>query len=130
MNDYLLLNGKVIAAKNQEYCLNIINEKSLSPHLYVFLIGNNPPSEYYVNSIKKQSLKYNIRVTVSQTPSEDMTEDQLIDSIERLNNDPDVHGIMVQKPLPKHYNVNRIEQKISPYKDVDGFHALNAGLLM
>ena len=128
MNDTKILKGKPVADNNMIYCHNLINEFNLSPHLYVILVGDDPASEYYVNSIIKQAKKYNVNITLHK--SEEITERELLDKIQTLNNDSSVHGIMVQKPLPKHINPAVIEQMIIPDKDVDGFHALNAGLLL
>ena len=130
MSETTLLKGKAVADNNIQYCLETIEKHELKPHLYVFLVGNDSASEYYVESIKKQSLKYNVLVTVAKFESEEINEGQLIEKIQSLNNDSDVHGIMVQKPLPKHIDGSKVEQIISPDKDVDGFHALNAGLML
>ena len=128
MSDVLLLKGKAVADENKEYCLKIIDEFELTPRLFVFLIGDDSASDYYVNSIKKQSLKFNINVTVEKLDK--IEERDLIEKINLLNNDTSVHGIMVQKPLPKNIDAGKIEQIICPEKDVDGFHAFNAGLLL
>ncbi|MCL2062833.1 MAG: bifunctional 5,10-methylenetetrahydrofolate dehydrogenase/5,10-methenyltetrahydrofolate cyclohydrolase [Candidatus Cloacimonetes bacterium] len=125
-----LLKGKPIAEKNMRYCLEKIEVSGLSPHLYVFIIGNDPASEYYVNSIKKQGQKINIRVTIQKFFPEEISEENLIENIKSLNKNPDINGIMVQKPLPIHIDAGKIEQIISPEKDMDGFHAINAGLLI
>jgi methylenetetrahydrofolate dehydrogenase (NADP+)/methenyltetrahydrofolate cyclohydrolase len=124
----MLLKGKPISDKNLQYCVETIEKHKLNPHLYVIMIGNDPASEYYVNSVQKQSVKYNIKLTVAKHQT--MTEAELIDTISMLNADDTVHGIMIQKPMPKNFNVSKIEELISPRKDVDGLHALNAGLLL
>ena len=126
----MLLKGKEVAEKNRLFCIDLIEKYNLNPHLYVFLIGNDAGSRYYVESIKKQSSKFKINVTIDHFNEDDITEDLLIEKINDLNENKDIHGIMVQKPLPKNINTSKIEQTISPKKDVDGFHALNAGLML
>jgi methylenetetrahydrofolate dehydrogenase (NADP+)/methenyltetrahydrofolate cyclohydrolase len=123
-----ILKGKPVADRNKHYCLETIDKYKLKPHLQVILVGDDPASAFYVDSIKKQSTKYNINLAINN--ENDLTENQLIDIITKLNNDPNTHGIMVQKPLPKHLNAGTIENTISPDKDIDGFHALNAGLML
>lgn len=128
MTEPIILKGKPVADLNKKYCLQLIEENQLSPHLYVFLIGEDPASEYYVGNIKKQGKKLNIQVTIEKYNQ--ISEDELCNKIIALNNDNDVHGIMVQKPLPKNINPAKIESLISPDKDVDGFHPLNTGLML
>ena len=125
-----ILKGKPIADMNMDYCVTMIQRYDLSPHLYVFLIGADSASEYYINSIKKQGEKFNINVTINSFTSEEMSEELLLDSISSLNKDNSVHGIIVQKPLPRGIDAKKVDFMISPDKDVDGFHALNAGFLL
>jgi len=125
-----ILKGKPVADKNMQYCLDLIEKDGLKPRLVVFLIGNDPASGYYVESIKKQGAKNNIVVDVCNYSEGEIDEVSLIEKIRLLNEDSTVHGIMVQKPLPKHFDVGKIELTISPDKDVDGFHALNSGLML
>ena len=129
-NEAKLLKGKPVADKNMQYCLDLIEKHDLKPNLVVFIIGDDPASEYYVESIKKQANKFSIIVTVNKYKIDEIDEQTLIEKIKLLNHDSTVHGIMVQKPLPKHFDVGKIEQNISPEKDVDGFHALNTGLML
>lgn len=128
MSEPIILKGKEIALKNKEYCLKSIEEFKLTPHLVVFLIGNDSASEYYVNNIQKQGAKQNIKVSVEKFA--DIEEKDLISMISKLNYDNSVHGIMVQKPLPKKINASNIESAINPEKDIDGFHPLNSGLML
>jgi len=130
MNQDKLLKGKLLADKNFLYCSKLIQDFNLTPHLYVLIVGDDPASDFYVNSIKKQAAKLNIKLTIDKSNPLDMTEEILVGKIQNLNLNNDVHGIMVQKPLPKHIDPSVIETAISPQKDVDGFHPLNAGLLL
>ena len=123
----MLLKGKPIAEKNIEFCKTLIQEKKLNPHLYIFLLSDDPASDYYVNSIKKQANNINIQVTLDK---ENVSQDELINKIKNLNIDDNVHAIMVQKPLPKHIDPNIIDQTINPHKDIDGLTAVNAGLML
>jgi len=130
INETKLLKGKPVADKNMQYCLDLIEKHDLKPNLVVFIIGDDPASEYYVESIKKQAIKFSLTVTVNKYIIDEIDEKTLIEKINLLNHDSTVHGIMVQKPLPKHFDVGKIELSISPEKDVDGFHALNTGLML
>jgi len=127
-NITVLLKGKPIADKNLQHCLSLAQNATEKPHMHLILCGNDPASEYYVSNIQKQCEKYLCRLTVSRF--DNVTQNQLINEIEKLNNDPDVHGIMIQKPLPHSIDTSVIEQAISPTKDIDGLHPLNAGLLL
>jgi methylenetetrahydrofolate dehydrogenase (NADP+)/methenyltetrahydrofolate cyclohydrolase len=124
----MLLKGKPVADKNRQYCLDLIAEKKSTPHLVIFLIGGDPASEYYVNSVQKQSEKFGVKLTIEKHDA--ISEDELLKQISELNADNTVHGIMVQKPLPKNISAEQIDQAITPNKDIDGFHALNAGLML
>lgn len=124
----MLLKGKPISEQNLKICLDLIEKGSLNPNLSIILVGDDPASEYYANSVQKQSHKY--KITTSIIKKQTITEDELIKQIKMLNNDSNVHGIMIQKPLPKNIDPTKIEESINPQKDVDGLHSLNLGLLM
>ena len=125
-----ILKGNVVAERNKMFCLDIIDKYNLTPHIYILLIGNDPASKYYVDSIKKKSEKYKIKITIDHIYDDEIDESILINKIMDINNDPKIHGIMVQKPLPKHIDAGKIEQLISAEKDIDGLHALNTGLML
>lgn len=98
------------------------------PGLAVVLVGSNPASQVYVNSKRKSceevgflSKAYDLPSTVSQS--------ELLDLVDKLNADSDIHGILVQLPLPDHISADTVIERISPYKDVDGFHPYNVGRL-
>lgn len=99
-----------------------------APHLVVILVGDNPASVSYVTGKAKASAEVGIRNTTIRRP-ETMTEAELLDLIAQLNADPEVDGILVQLPLPKHINTDRVIAAIDQAKDVDGFHPLNVAAL-
>lgn len=94
------------------------------PHLVVVLVGDDPASESYVKAKERACLKAGMKSTLIKK-DETITEQELLNIIEDLNNDTDVHGILVQLPLPKHIDDNLVIDKIDYKKDVDGFHPLN-----
>ncbi|WP_028035575.1 bifunctional methylenetetrahydrofolate dehydrogenase/methenyltetrahydrofolate cyclohydrolase FolD [Chelativorans sp. J32] len=98
------------------------------PGLAVVLVGEDPASAVYVSSKHRQSIAAGMRSFVHRLPAE-TTQEELMALIDRLNVDPEVHGILVQLPLPKHLDANAVIQEINPEKDVDGFHISNAGRL-
>lgn len=99
------------------------------PKLVVVLVGNDPASEVYVNKKAKTADKIGMASDVLRFP-EATTEAELLAEIQRLNNDPGVHGILVQLPLPKHLAEERVLTRIHPEKDADGLHPLNLGKLV
>jgi methylenetetrahydrofolate dehydrogenase (NADP+)/methenyltetrahydrofolate cyclohydrolase len=96
--------------------------------LAVIQVGNDPASSVYVGNKKKACAYIGIESLAYELP-EETTENELLDLIGRLNEDDNVNGILVQLPLPKHISENKVIQKISPLKDVDGFHVQNVGAL-
>lgn len=100
-----------------------------SPHLAAILVGEDGASETYVASKIKNCAEIGFKSTLIRLPA-DVSESDLISHIQTLNNDEEVDGILVQLPLPKHISEEKIINIISPSKDVDGFHPVNAGKLM
>lgn len=98
------------------------------PGLAVVLVGNDPASHTYVSMKEKACKKIGIYSEVHRL-RENTTQDQIIELIDKLNNDDKIDGILVQLPLPKGINENIVNYRITPEKDVDGFHAVNAGNL-
>ena len=98
------------------------------PHLAVILVGDDPGSVSYVTGKAKASAEVGIRNTTLRKPAE-TTEAELLEIIARLNADAEVDGILVQLPLPKHINEERVIAAIDKTKDVDGFHPLNVAAL-
>jgi len=92
------------------------------------MVGNDPASEIYVSNKEKSAHSVGMN-SIQFKLSADISEAELIDKIEELNNDKKVHGILVQLPLPKHINATKIIHKIDYKKDVDGFHVINVGKL-
>ena len=107
----------------------ILQQKGITPTLAVVLVGDNKASKSYVNSKQKACLENNIN-SVKIELDENISTDSLLNEIEKLNNDSEVHGILVQLPLPKHIDAEQILNAVSPQKDVDGFHPINVGKLV
>jgi methylenetetrahydrofolate dehydrogenase (NADP+) / methenyltetrahydrofolate cyclohydrolase len=106
-----------------------LNDRGIYPKLSVILVGDNPASKSYVNGKKKACKETGILSDVIEMDS-DTTEAQLLQQIEILNEDPSVHGILVQLPLPKQIREQKVIDTISYEKDVDGFHPINIGRMM
>lgn len=127
-----ILDGKLISQtvkdgikSELESCLS----KGLRrPHLVAILVGEDGASRTYVDSKERNSLALGFDSTVLRLPAS-TSEDELIAIVEQYNNDDSIDGMLVQSPLPKHINENRITQTIIPHKDVDGFHDINMGKL-
>lgn len=127
-----IIDGRAVAA---EVCLGIkarvqaIAEKGVTPKLAVVLVGDNPASRAYVGMKEKKAAELGI-ATAGYKLSAEISEDELIALVKELNGDASIHGILVQLPLPKHISEERVLMNISPAKDVDGLHPVNAGMLM
>ena len=128
----ILIDGKKIAAELREELkkevLEIKSKKNRVPGLTVILIGELAPSKIYVKMKEKAANEVGLKSEVIRYPSE-VEEKKILDKIDELNNDDSVSGILVQLPLPKHIDKQKIIEKISPSKDVDGFHPMNVGNL-
>lgn len=125
------LEGKTIAKAMREDMakdLEKLTSAGIKPGLRVILIGNDPAAASYVRMVEKRSNKDGLDAQVIYL-EETVAENDLIEQIQTLNEDEAVHGILVQMPLPKHIDKNKVVETISPNKDVDGFHDLNAGKL-
>lgn len=101
---------------------------NLTPGLAVVLVGDDPASQVYVRNKNKSTIAAGMN-SFEYLMDDSVSEEELIKKVEELNNDPAVHGILVQLPLPKHINEAAVIETISPEKDVDGFHVINSGLL-
>ena len=123
------LSGKIIAKEIYARIKENIEVNKITPKLVILIIGNDPAAEYYVQNLEKKGTKIGIKV---ETKILDVSIDQhsLLEKIDDLNNDNNVNGIMLQKPLPPHINESEIVMKIDPKKDVDAFHPLNIGNLV
>ncbi|MCI9093266.1 MAG: bifunctional methylenetetrahydrofolate dehydrogenase/methenyltetrahydrofolate cyclohydrolase FolD [Coprobacillus sp.] len=129
----MIIDGKSISAKRKDE-LKIKIEKMKKagkriPQLTVILVGNNQASQTYVRN-KERGCAYVGMLSDIILKDENISEDELINEIKRLNNDANVDGILVQLPLPAHINENKILDLIDPSKDVDGFHPTNVAKLM
>ena len=105
-----------------------LKDHGIIPGLAAVVVGNNPASEIYVKNKTKKFESLGLKTDVFRL-EEKVSEDELLSLISRLNNDADFHGILVQLPLPKHIDSEKVLNAIIPTKDVDGFHPENAGLL-
>jgi methylenetetrahydrofolate dehydrogenase (NADP+)/methenyltetrahydrofolate cyclohydrolase len=103
--------------------------RGVTPGLAVVLVGDNPASQVYVRNKVKACEDSGLH-SVLEKYDADMTEAALLARVEALNNDASIHGILVQLPLPKHIDAQKVIEAISPAKDVDGFHIASAGALM
>lgn len=125
-----LIDGKAIAqAIRSEISAEVEEMKSRGervPHLAAILVGHDGGSETYVASKIKACADCGFESSLVRF-EDDVTQERLLAEIERLNNDPAVDGFIVQLPLPKHINENKIIEAINPEKDVDGFHPVNVG---
>jgi methylenetetrahydrofolate dehydrogenase (NADP+) / methenyltetrahydrofolate cyclohydrolase len=128
-----IIDGKKTAAEiRQEIALKvreIISSGRKAPHLAAILVGNNPSSESYVSNKVKDCHEVGFISTLIRLGN-DVEEQELVEKISALNNDPEVDAFIVQLPLPKHINENMIIESINPEKDADGFHPVNLGKMM
>ena len=106
-----------------------LKTKGVTPGLAVILVGDNQASQVYVRNKVKACEDVGFH-SVLEKYDASMTEAELLARVEALNNDPSIHGILVQLPLPKHIDDHKVIETISPAKDVDGFHVASAGALM
>ena len=126
-----LINGKELAEKMQaEIAIKVseLKTKSISPGLVVLLVGENPASQVYVRNKERSAKSIGIHSKVERYPST-ISEETLLAEIEKYNQDPNFHGILVQLPLPKHIDEEKVLLAIDPKKDVDGFHPENVAKL-
>ena len=121
-----IINGKEYAAKIRGLVAKEIEISGLKPGLTVVLVGNDPASEVYVGNKDKAAKEVGIEAKTIKLPAS-VSQEELLKTIEILNKDKKVHGILVQLPLPKHIDEKAVINFISPDKDVDGFHVINAG---
>jgi len=124
----IILSGKEVARNLLQSVKQRVQESNLKPGLAVIQIGEDPASSIYVKRKASRASKLGFNSVNISLPS-DCSQDDLIAEVEKLNQDSTIHGILVQLPLPKHMDEQQILETISPKKDVDGFHAINAGLL-
>jgi methylenetetrahydrofolate dehydrogenase (NADP+) / methenyltetrahydrofolate cyclohydrolase len=127
-----LMDGKLVAEKiKAELMLESARliEAGTDPHLAAILVGEDPASHTYVRNKEKACHEAGIISSVYRQ-SASITESELLAMIGFINDDPEVHGLIVQLPLPAHINPDKVIQKINPAKDVDGFHPVNIGRMV
>jgi methylenetetrahydrofolate dehydrogenase (NADP+)/methenyltetrahydrofolate cyclohydrolase len=127
-----IIDGKEFAAnvRNQvaEHVVRLKADHGIIPGLAVVLVGEDPASQVYVHSKGKLTVEVGMN-SVEHKLDVNTSETDLLAVVDQLNNDPAIHGILVQLPLPKHLNEDLVINSIDPAKDVDGFHISNVGLL-
>lgn len=125
----IIIDGKQVAQDIRQEIKQEVEElkqKGLQPGLAVVLVGEDPASQSYVKGKEKGCQEVGIYSRVIRKPAE-ITQQELLDLVEELNQDPQIHGILVQLPLPKHISEDLVIQAIDPKKDVDGFHPISVG---
>lgn len=127
-----LISGKEIGQEIRNELterINTLKNQDITPGLAVILVGNNSASKTYVSNKQKtcESLGMHSRLLSFES---DLSETELVEAIHSLNQDPEIHGILVQLPLPKQITESKVLAAISPDKDVDGFHPINVGKMM
>ena len=131
MSEPLILSGKDVSQSVYTSLLNRISnlkDQNITPGLAVIIVGEDPASQVYVRSKTKKFKQLNLYTESFKLP-DSTSEDELLKLIHSLNENNQFHGILVQLPLPKHIDSQRVLETIDPKKDVDGFHPENAGLL-
>lgn len=127
-----IIDGKAIALEIREEIREktaALTAKGVKPGLAVILVGEDPASQVYVRNKERACVKAGMHSVLERLPAE-TTQEELLAHIARLNVDPAIHGILVQLPLPGHIDEAAVIRAIDPDKDVDGFHPVNAGLLL
>ncbi|HUR88185.1 MAG TPA: bifunctional methylenetetrahydrofolate dehydrogenase/methenyltetrahydrofolate cyclohydrolase FolD [Ramlibacter sp.] len=127
-----LIDGNALARKIRAEVAGrteALKARGIQPHLSIILVGEDPASQVYTKHKVNDSNETGLSATLERHPAT-MTEQELLARIRALNDDPKVHGILVQLPLPRHMDSQRVIETISPAKDVDGFHVASAGALM
>ena len=128
-----LIDGKSLSKKVQSNVKSEVEvlktQKNIVPGLAVVIVGDDPASHAYV-SMKEKACKNVGFYSIAHKMPETTRQDEIIKIIQMMNNNPHIHGILVQLPLPKHIDTNKILEVIDPSKDVDGFHAYNVGRMV
>jgi methylenetetrahydrofolate dehydrogenase (NADP+)/methenyltetrahydrofolate cyclohydrolase len=128
-----IIDGKAMAAQLRERIAikvaQLKAEQGIVPGLAVVLVGEDPASQVYVRAKRRQSEEVGVHSIIHRLPAS-VGEEELLDTVRRLNTDDAVHGILVQLPLPEGINESAVIEAIDPAKDVDGFHPVNMGRLV
>ena len=131
MHNCTILSGKEVSDhvyRNLQNRVELLFKNNIQPGLAAVLVGENPASKIYIKMKTKKFHKLGLKTETFKLSAK-CSQNELIQVIEKINNDPSFHGILVQLPLPNHIDSNSIINSILPEKDVDGFHPENAGLL-
>ena len=126
-----IIDGKIAAAQvllEVTARAKTLLEKGIKPGLAVVLVGENPASQVYVKAKGKAAKEAGFHSVQHDLPKE-TSEADILKLVDELNNDPAIHGILVQLPLPEHVNSTKVLESINPEKDADGFHPVNVGKL-
>ena len=123
-----VLDGKAVSEKRLDLVREAIDEAGLRPRLATVLVGDDPASALYVR-MKHQACERVHIGSVNVTLPGDASTERIVEAVRRLNDDPEIHGILVQLPLPAHADEEAVIEAVSPGKDVDGFHPCNLGRL-
>lgn len=127
-----IISGKELAAAKREQLkkeCDALKEQGVTPGLAVILVGENPASQTYVRGKQRDCEKVGIYSILQELPAS-ISEEALLEEVNRLNKDDKIDGILVQLPLPDHISEHKVIESISPEKDVDGFHPINVGRMM
>ena len=127
-----ILDGKKLSEKIKSEVkkeVEVLKSKNLTPGLAVILVGNDPASQTYVRMKKEACQKVGIYSVVHEFP-ENISEKELFSTIDMINENPNIHGLLIQLPLPSHIDTTKVLERVSPAKDVDGFHPYNMGRLV
>ncbi|WP_018923827.1 bifunctional methylenetetrahydrofolate dehydrogenase/methenyltetrahydrofolate cyclohydrolase FolD [Salsuginibacillus kocurii] len=128
-----IMNGRELANEMRETLAvqvsTLKEEKGITPGLAVIIVGDDPASHSYVRGKQKACEKIGMH-SVLHPLSEDASEDELLEAVNQYNHDDQIHGILVQLPLPHHMSEMKVIEQIKPEKDVDGFHPISTGRLM
>ncbi|MBR2108212.1 MAG: hypothetical protein IJ937_13205 [Treponema sp.] len=127
-----ILSGKTVSARIKENLkieIENLKKSGTTPGLAVIIVGEDPASKVYVGRKEAMCQELGMHSEKFALP-EETTQEELVALVEKLNNDANIHGILVQLPLPKHLDEKAVIEAISPKKDVDAFHAVNVGKIM
>lgn len=125
----IILDGKNLSEKILADIKTEIQSNNYKPSIAVVIVGNNPASQIYVRNKNIKALELGMNSSIIEL-SETISQQELEQEIEKLSNNKEINAILVQLPLPKHIDTNKIIEKIPPHKDVDGFHPYNLGKLL
>lgn len=130
--DAQIISGKEISEQIREELrgkVAYLKERSIVPGLGVVLVGDDPASKIYVNNKIKACEDLGLKSKAVILPA-DVTEEELLKKVDELNADPEIHAFLVQLPLPKHIDENKVINRIDPHKDADAFHPFNVGRML